>query len=92
MEDQIPEDVVKERFDRLLAEVQKGANERTRRFEGQIQKALVEDVNSQLEGYVTGRLESSMVVHFEGDASLIGKIVDVELTEAKGFYFQGRQI
>ena len=92
MEDQIPEDVVKKRFDRLLDEVQRGANERTKRFEGQIQKALVEDINSQLEGYVTGRLESSMVVHFEGDASLIGKIVDVELTEAKGFYFQGRQV
>ena len=92
MEDQIPEDVVKNRFDRLLAEVQKGANERTMRFQGQVQKALVEDVNSQLEGYVTGRLESSMVVHFPGDASLIGKIVDVELTEAKGFYFVGKQI
>ncbi len=91
MEDQIPEDVVKERFDRLLAEVQKGANERTNRFQGQVQKALVEDVNSQLEGYVTGRLESSMVVHFPGDGSLIGKIVDVELVEAKGFYYLGRQ-
>ncbi len=92
MDDQIPEDVVKERFDRLLAEVQKGANERTMRFQGQVQKALVEDVNSQLEGYVTGRLESSMVVHFPGDASMIGKIVDVELTEAKGFYYVGKQI
>ena len=91
MEDQIPEDVVKERFDRLLAEVQSGANERTARFEGQVQKALVEDVNTQLEGYVTGRLESSMVVHFPGDASMIGKIVDVELQEAKGFYFLGKQ-
>ncbi len=91
MDDQIPEDVVKNRFDRLLAEVQKGANEQTARFEGQVQKALVEDVNSQLEGYVTGRLGSSMVVHFPGDASLIGKIVDVELTEAKGFYYIGKQ-
>lgn len=91
MESQIPEEVVKERFDRLLAEVQNGANERTARFEGQVQKVLVEDINTQLEGYVTGRLESSMVVHFPGDASLIGKIVDVELTEAKGFYFVGRQ-
>ncbi len=58
---------------------------------GRRKKALVEDVNTQLEGYVTGRLESSMVVHFPGDSSLIGKIVDVELTEAKGFYFIGKQ-
>ena len=90
MEDQIPDDVVKDRFDRLLAEVQKGANEQTVRFEGQVQKALVEEKNGQLEGYVTGRLSSGLLVHFPGDESLIGKIVTVELSEAKGFYYMGK--
>lgn len=90
MDDQIPEDVVKDRFDRLLAEVQKGANEQTVRFEGQVQKALVEEKNGQLEGYVTGRLSSGLLVHFPGDESLIGKIVTVELSEAKGFYYMGK--
>lgn len=90
MEEQIPDDVVKDRFDRLLAEVQKGANEQTARFEGQVQKALVEEVNGQLEGYVTGRLSSGLLVHFPGDEKLIGKIVTVELTEAKGFYYMGK--
>ncbi|MFR5733070.1 MAG: TRAM domain-containing protein [Clostridium sp.] len=38
------------------------------------------------EGYVTGRLSNNTVVHFPGDESLIGKIVDVWLEESKGFY------
>ena len=90
MEEQIPEDVVKDRFDRLLAEVQKCANEQTVRFEGQIQQALVEEINGQLEGYVTGRLSSGLLVHFPGDESMIGKIVTVELVMAKGFYYMGK--
>ena len=89
-DNQIPEDVVKDRFDRLLAEVQKNANEQTKRFEGQVQKVLVEELNSQLEGYVTGRLSSGLLVHFPGDESMIGKIVSVELSEAKGFYYLGQ--
>lgn len=92
MEDQIPENVVKDRFDRLLAEVQKGANEQTVRFEGEIQPALVEEINDHIEGYVTGRLSSGLLVHFPGESELIGKIVDVKLTEAKGFYYMGERI
>jgi tRNA-2-methylthio-N6-dimethylallyladenosine synthase len=30
-----------------------------------------------------------MLVHFPGGADLIGKIVDVHLTESKGFYYMG---
>ena len=89
MENQVPEKEVKERFDRLLKEVQDIAAERTKRFEGQIMDVLVEDKNEQLEGYVTGRLSSGIVVHFPGDERLIGKIVNVSLKEAKGFYYMG---
>ncbi len=38
----------------------------------------------------TGRLSNNSVVHFKGDASLIGKIVPVVLEESKGFYYLGR--
>ena len=89
MDEQIPEDVVKDRFNRLLEVVQKCANEQTVRFEGEVQSALVEELNSQLEGFVTGRLSSGLLVHFPGTEELIGKIVDVKLNEAKGFYYMG---
>ena len=89
MEDQVPEDVVKDRFDRLLKEVQDTAAQVVKRDEGTVQKVLVEEMDTHEPGYVTGRLSNNTVVHFPGDASLIGQIVDVSLDEARGFYFMG---
>lgn len=50
---------------------------------------LVEQINHQDAGLVTGRLGNNTVVHFPGDASLIGRIVPVHLIECKGFYYMG---
>ena len=91
MEDQVPEDVVKDRFDRLLKEVQDIAAQVVMRDEGTVQKVLVEEMDTHEPGYVTGRLSNNTVVHFQGDASLIGQIVDVSLDEARGFYFMGNK-
>lgn len=55
MEDQIPEDVVKDRFDRLLKEVQTISKEMAERFTGNEETVLVEEKNSQMDGYVTSR-------------------------------------
>ncbi|MBQ1871461.1 MAG: tRNA (N6-isopentenyl adenosine(37)-C2)-methylthiotransferase MiaB [Lachnospiraceae bacterium] len=89
MENQVPEDVVSKRFDRLLDVVQKISAENMEKLTGSTVEVLVEDVNSQLEGYVTGRLENNAIVHFKGDKSLIGKYLNVTLDECKGFYFIG---
>ena len=92
MEDQIPEDVVKDRFDRLLEEVQRISAEVSGRDEHTVQKVLVENMDDHQAGYVTGRMDNNTIVHFPGDESLIGKIVDVYLDESKGFYYMGTQI
>ncbi|MBE5971915.1 MAG: tRNA (N6-isopentenyl adenosine(37)-C2)-methylthiotransferase MiaB [Lachnoclostridium sp.] len=92
MENQVPEDVVKDRFDRLLKEVQEIAAEAILRDEHTVQDVLVEDLDTHEPGFVTGRLSNNTVVHFKGDASLIGKIVKVSLDEAKGFYFMGTMV
>ena len=89
MENQVPEDVVKDRFDRLLKEVQTISQEMTARFEGMVEEVLVEDVNDHNPELVTGRMSNNHLVHFKGDASLIGKIVKVHLDECKGFYYLG---
>ena len=47
MEDQIPVDVVKDRFDRLLAEVQEISREVTARHTHTVQEVLVESINEQ---------------------------------------------
>ena len=88
-ENQVPEEVVKDRFDRLLAQVQEIAREHSSRFEGTVQEVLVESVNDQDASLVTGRMGNNLLVHFPGDESMIGKIVTVYLKEAKGFYYMG---
>jgi len=92
MEDQIPEDVVKDRFDHLLKEVQTISKEMAERFTGNEETVLVEEKNSQMDGYVTGRLGNNHVVHFEGSEELIGKLIRVRLDECRGFYYMGTML
>ncbi len=91
MEDQIPEEIVKDRFSRLLSLVQTVSKEMAARAEGQVQPVLVESVSDHDASLVTGRLSNNLLVHFPGTEDLIGKIVDVKLTECKGFYYLGEQ-
>lgn len=88
-EDQVPEDVVKDRFGRLLEVVQEISKEMSSRMEGQTLPVLVEEVNSHTPGYMTGRLANNLLVHFPGDPSMLGKILNVYLAESKGFYYMG---
>lgn len=90
--EQVPEEEVRENFDRILACVQETARERVKRFEGQVMPVLVEEQNEQDSALVTGRLSNNTVVHFPGDASLIGEIVDVKLAKCEGFYYIGEKV
>ena len=90
MEEQVAEEVVKARFDRLLKEVQTISAQVCSVHEGTVQRVLVEGVNDHDSSLVTGRMGNNLLVHFPGDSGLIGKLVDVHLTEAKGFYYMGQ--
>ena len=89
MEDQVPEDVIKARFDRLLAEVHDIASQVCGLDVDTVQKVLVESVDEQEDGWLTGRLSNNTIVHFAGGEDLIGTIVDVHLDQSKGFYYMG---
>ncbi len=88
MEDQVPEDVVKDRFDRLLSLVQEKGREASSRFEGTVQEILVEE-ESKEKGIFTGRTEYNLLVHFSGCQDMLGKYVKVKLDTCKGFYYFG---
>ena len=89
MPDQVPEDVVKDRFDRLLKQVQEIAAQVCERDLGTVQTALVEGMDDHCPDTVTGRLGNNIMVHFPGTKDMIGKIYPVRLTEARGFYYMG---
>ena len=91
MEEQVPEDVIKARFDRLLKEVQKISAEKAGALTGQTLPVLIEEQNEQDASLVTGRLSNNSVVHLPGTADMIGKILDVKLTACRGFYYLGER-
>ena len=57
--------------------------------EGTVQEVLVESMNDHDANLVTGRMSNNLLVHFPGSEELIGKLVNVHLTEARGFYYIG---
>jgi len=102
--EQVPEEQVRVGFDKVLKCVQETARMRVARYQGQVQEALVEEVNdgsnseealrelNATEGQVllTGRLSNNTIVHFPGLPSQVGSIVKVLLEECRGFYYLGR--
>lgn len=92
MEEQVPEAVVKERFKRLLETVNTVSHRVSARYEGQTAKALVEGMNDHTPGLVTGRLTNNMLVHFPGNETLIGQLIEVRLIKCKGFYYMGEAV
>ena len=92
MEDQIPEEVVKDRFDRLLKLVQDISAKKAGALTGQTLPVLVEEHNEQDSRLVTGKLSNNSTVHFEGSEDMIGTIQNVYLEECKGFYYMGKVV
>lgn len=91
MNNQVPDDVVKDRFNRLLTKVNEISSEQTKRFTGMIKDVLIEEVNHQDSSLVSGRTEENVTVHLEGDSSLIGQTIKVKLVDCRGFYFIGER-
>lgn len=89
MENQVPDDVVKDRFDRLLKAVQTISSEKAKCYEGKVVPVLAEEMDDQKDGYVTGRMDNNSIVHFPGTKDMIGNIYNVKLDECRGFYYMG---
>ena len=63
--------------------------------EEQIGKTLMvfaEEASKQDSAILTGRADNNMLVHFSGEAELIGKTVPVKITANKTFYLIGERI
>ena len=92
MEEQVPEEIVREGFDKLLKVVQETAKERAALLQGKVMEALVEEINEQDPAFVTGRLSNNMLVHFKADSRMVGKFVMVALDTCHSFYYTGRMV
>ncbi len=89
MDCQIDEDVIKDRFGRLLETLNSGIYELNQSFVGQTMSVLAEDVSKQDEALLTGRTDGNILVHFKSEKSAIGNFVNVKITDCKTFYLIG---
>ncbi|MDO4545063.1 MAG: tRNA (N6-isopentenyl adenosine(37)-C2)-methylthiotransferase MiaB [Bacillota bacterium] len=89
-DDQIPEDVKHERFNRLVDAVNDASMEKNSAYVGRMEKVLVDGASKKDENTLTGRTEGFKLVDFSGDMSLTGQLIDVEITEGKTFSLRGR--
>jgi tRNA-2-methylthio-N6-dimethylallyladenosine synthase len=80
--DDTPMLVKKERLRILQERISQQAMAISRSMVGSTQRVLVERLSRKSQLQVTGRTENMRWVNFDGNASLIGKFVDVVITEA----------
>lgn len=88
-ENQVPEQIQHDRFDRLIDEIHKIQGEKSAAYQGKILPVLVEGPSRTNPEVYTGRTDSSKVVDFPGDSSMIGKILPVRITRARTFSLYG---
>ena len=88
-EDQVPEDVKHERFNRLVDLMNELSLKKNKALEGQVLPVLVEGVSKNNEDTLTGRTEGFKTVNFKGPKDIIGTIVPVRITEGKTFNLEG---
>jgi tRNA-2-methylthio-N6-dimethylallyladenosine synthase len=85
-DDQVPKEVVQDRFDRLVAVQERISLEKNRRVEGRTVEVLVEGEGRK--GGVQGRTRTNKVVNFHGDADP-GTFLDVRITRAHPHHLSG---
>ncbi len=78
----------KERLQRLNKLINEGYLKGNQRFEGMTVKVLVEGL-SQKNNLLSGYTEHNKLVNFEGDKSLIGKIIDLKIEKAYTWHLRG---
>lgn len=92
MENQIPDDVKHERFNRLVEIVNSGIARGNKAAEGKTYDVLVEGFSKNDETKLTGRTRNGKLVNFEGGEELIGKLVDVKIVKANSFSLVGEVV
>lgn len=91
-DDQIPEDVKHERFNRLVDKLNEITVKKNLACVGKIEKVLVESISKKNTQLYTGRTESMKAVNFPGNDQMIGEIVQVKITKGQTFSLTGELI
>ena len=88
--DNLPLEAKQARLERLQSRINQMAQQISRRMVGGVERVLVERPSRKDPSRLAGRTENNRVVNFEGPAELIGRFVDLEITEALPNSLRGR--
>ena len=89
MENQIPDKLKHQRFERILKELNNIVTLKLKDYKDKTVRVLVEGTSAKDEEILTGRNEQYVTINFKGDKSLIGKFVNVKITKTKSFSLYG---
>ena len=90
--EQIPEEIRKERLQRVIDLQMIHTDEEMRKQVGKTEQVLVEGVSKDNPDELLGKTARNEKVSFEASKSLIGKFVQVEIESLNGHTFKGRII
>jgi tRNA-2-methylthio-N6-dimethylallyladenosine synthase len=91
MPDQVPEEIQRERIERLVDAVQRVAAARNRERVGRVEEVLVEGPSRTDPSILRGRTRRNTTVNFTGSAAA-GELVDVRIEDASSATLRGAQL
>ena len=90
--EQIPEEIRKERLQRVIDLQLLHTDEQMKKQVGKIEKVLVESVSRDNSEELLGKTERNEKVSFKADKSMIGKFVKIQIESLNGHTFKGKII
>jgi tRNA-2-methylthio-N6-dimethylallyladenosine synthase len=90
MSDQVPDDVKRDRIERLIELVQRRAHERNQERVGRVEEVLVEGSSRTDAALLRGRTRRNTTVNFAGDAAP-GELVSVRIESASSTTLRGTE-
>lgn len=88
--EQVPEEVKKERFQRLLEVQNRISKEINEGFLDKILEVLVEGKSKTNDKIYTGRTRENKIVNFYGNDEMVGKLLKVRIDTAKTWSLEGK--
>ncbi len=88
----IDDDIVQDRFDRLLDVLYPIFYEKNKTYIGKTVEVLLESESKNNPEVLTGRTDDYKLVHVKADKSLIGEIVKVKITDNTSFTISGELV
>ena len=89
MEEQIPEEIQKERFNRLVDLQNSISKDFNDSMVGKTVKVLVDGKSKNNDNVYMSRTENNRIVHFESDKDYTGQFINIKITRGDTFALYG---